>query len=456
MSSDLPIVRVVVLNFDGGDMTLECLDSLLASDWPGDRLDIVMVDNGSLDDVVERVATDERYRTISVLEPLANLGFAGGCNLGIGVAGDHGYVALLNNDATVDPGWLRAMVPVAESDERIGAVAAKMLFADRFHGIEFDVPEASHILAREHRLLGVRVSGVRLDGVRVDDRLAFDEGFHGAEPPQLKDGEELARWSSAAAALRIAADGSAPSTISVRLSCLEQRPFTLRSAIDTVTGTVGPAAEWFEVQIPPEPFDVINNVGSNLFAGGFGGDRGFLEVDKGQYDEPADVFAWCGGAVLLKRSYLDDVGTFDERFFMYYEDTDLSWRGRLRGWRYVYEPGALVRHHHAQSSGVGSDFFRFHTERNRLLVLAKNAPAKLALRSGAGEVRRAITTTIRHYVLRPLTLRLPARPEVAQRWKVCRGYLRLLPAMLRDRWSSERTMPRNELMVWEVVKWPQA
>ena len=456
MSSVLPLVRVVVLNFDGGDMTFECLDSLLASDWPSDRLDIVMVDNGSLDDVVERIAADERYRSIEVLEPLANLGFAGGCNLGIGVAGDHEYVALLNNDATVDPGWLRAMVPVAESDERIGAVAAKMLFADRFHGIEFDVPEASQILASEHRLLGVRVSGVRLDGVRVDDRLAFDEGFHGAEPPQLKDGEELARWSSAIAALRIASDGSSPSTISVRLSCLEPRPFMLRSEIDTVTGTVGPDAEWVEVRIPPEPFDVINNVGSNLFAGGFGGDRGFLDVDDGQYDEPADVFAWCGGAVLLKRSYLDDVGTFDERFFLYYEDTDLSWRGRLRGWRYVYEPGALVRHHHAQSSGVGSDFFRFHTERNRLLVLAKNAPAKLALRSGAGEVRRAVTTTIRHYVLRPLTLRLPARPEVKQRWKVCSSYLRLLPAMLRDRWSSERTMPRDELMEWEVVKWPQA
>jgi GT2 family glycosyltransferase len=223
-----------------------------------------------------------------------------------------------------------------------------------------------------------------------------------------------------------------------------------------VTGTVGRDPEWYDVKIPPEPFDVINNVGSNLFAGGFGGDRGFLEVDEGQYDEPADVFAWCGGAVLLKRRYLDEVGTFDERFFLYYEDTDLSWRGQLRGWRYVYEPGALVRHHHAQSSGVGSPLFRFATERNRLLMLAKNAPAKLAWRSGLGEVRRAVTATIRHYVLRPLTLRLPARPEVAHRWKVCGGYLRLLPAMLRDRWTPGRIVGRTEVMKWEVVKWPQA
>ena len=454
-TADLPVVRVVVLNFDGGDMTLECLDSLLASDWPSDRLDIVMVDNGSLDDVVERVTTDDRYQSVRVLEPLANLGFAGGCNLGIGVAGDHRYIALVNNDATVDPGWLRAMVPVAESDERIGAVAAKMLFADRFHGIDFDVPDASHILRGEHRLLGVRVSGVRLDGQRVDHRLAFDEGFHGAEPPVLKLGEEIARWSSVKGAMRIASDGVAPHTVSVRLSCLEPREVTLRSTTDTVSIAVGTDPQWVHVRIPPVPFDVVNNVGSNLFAGGFGGDRGFLEVDDGQYDEPTDVFAWCGGAVLLKRSYLDDVGTFDVRFFLYYEDTDLSWRGQLRGWRYVYEPSALVRHHHAQSSGVGSELFRFSTERNRLLMLAKNAPARLAWRSGLGEVRRAVTGTIRHYVLRPLTLRLPARPEVAHRWKVCGSYLRLLPAMLRDRWAPGRTVGRNEVMAWEVVKWPQ-
>ena len=224
--------------------------------------------------------------------------------------------------------------------------------------------------------------------------------------------------------------------------------------VATVEATVGPDAEWIDVAIPPEPFDVINNVGSNLFRGGFGGDRGFLEVDEGQYEEPADVFAWCGGAVLLRRSYLDEVGTFDERFFLYYEDTDLSWRGQLRGWRYVYEPGAIVRHHHASSAGVGSSLFLYSTERNRLLMLAKNAPARLAWRSGLGEVRRFMMSVARHYVLRPLTLRLPVRAEVAHRRRVCAGYLRLLPAMLRDRWASGHTVARRDVMRWEVDKWP--
>ena len=47
-----------------------------------------------------------------------------------------------------------------------------------------------------------------------------------------------------------------------------------------------------------------------------------------------DVQAWCGGAVLLRASYLADVGGFDERLFLYYEDVDLSMRGTERGWRY--------------------------------------------------------------------------------------------------------------------------
>lgn len=455
-----PLVRVVVLNFDGGQLTIDCLDSLLASDWPADRLEIVLVDNGSLDDVLDRLAADDRYASVRVFEPLANLGFAGGCNFGMGLTGDHDYVALINNDATVTADWLRAMVPAIEQSDDVGAVAAKMLFANRYHGIEFDVPDASHLVAGEHRMLGVRVSGVRLDGARVDERLAFDEGFHAPEPPVVTDAEEIARWSSATGSLRVAAiSGVQPTTLSVRLSCLEPRAVTLRSTTvegppATVTTVVDRDPVWVDVPIPAEPFDVINNVGSNLFAGGYAGDRGFLEVDRGQYEDPAEVFAWCGGAVLLRRSYLDDVGLFDERFFMYYEDTDLSWRGRLRGWRYLYEPGAVIRHHHAQSSGVGSPFFRFQTERNRLLVLAKNAPHRLAWRSGLGEIRRWSGAVVRHYVIRPFTLRLPVRAEVAHRWAVCSGYVRLLPGMLRDRWATHPSISRDELMEWEVVKWP--
>ncbi|MGA1158125.1 MAG: glycosyltransferase family 2 protein, partial [Ilumatobacteraceae bacterium] len=109
--SDEPKVRVVVLSFDGGQMTIDCLQSLAATDWPADRLEILMVDNGSLDNITPRVQAV--LPQVRILEPLANLGFAGGCNLGITAPPKNGFepdfVALVNNDATVDPGWLRAL-----------------------------------------------------------------------------------------------------------------------------------------------------------------------------------------------------------------------------------------------------------------------------------------------------------------------------------------------------------
>ena len=451
-AADTPLVRVVVLSFDGGQMTIDCLDSLLATQWPADRLQIVLVDNGSLDDVAQRVRAD--YPQVQLLEPMENLGFAGGCNLGMRLPGEHRYVALVNNDATVDPGWLRPLVEAAESAPDIGAVSAKMLFADRYLGIEVAAPGAARINRNDARELGVRVSAVRIDGVRSDARVSFDEDFYGPELPNADYDEEIARWSRARGSMRIAIvpDAPLPSVVSLRLSSPEPRVVTLTTEVEQHTVHVGKDREWIDIALGNEPFDVINNVGSNLYRGGYGGDRGFLERDLGQYETPAEVFAWCGGAVLLKRAYLDHVGLFDEHLFLYYEDTDLSWRGRLQGWRYVYEPRSLVRHRHAASSGVGSPTFRFYTERNRLLVLAKNAPPKLALRAGLGEVRRFLRTMLSAYIGRPLRLQMPERHESAHRRGVCKSYLQLLPSMLRHRRAMKPTVDRAALMSWEAVK----
>ena len=464
METVLPRVRVVVLNYDGGAMTLDCLASVLASNWPADRLEVILVDNGSLDDVAATVTHDPRWRDrVRLLEPLRNLGFAAGCNLGLRQTGDFTYALLLNNDATVEPDTIAQLVAAAErcrreGDDRVGAIAAKLLFADPAQGVTVDCDTSGPLVTGDHRPLGVRVSGVRLDGTRDDARVAFDEGFHLREAPVVADGEELACWSRRHGAVRVVRpQGSAPvHTVSLRLSCLVERTVTLRderTGDGPVTVTVGPEPQWVDVSVHPDVFDVINNVGSEWYLDAFAGDRGFLEADRGQYDQPAEVFAWCGGAVLLDRRYLDDVGLFDERLFLYYEDTELSWRGRRRGWRYVYEPTAVVRHRHAASSGVGSPVFRYQTERNRLLVAARHAPARTAVRVGVGELRRLAATLVRQLVLRPLRLHLPVRAEIGFRRRVTQGYVRLLPAMLAARWQPGATVRRRAIAAWEVDKW---
>ena len=330
-----PYVRVVVLDYDGGALTLDCLDSLAQTEWPADRMEVVLVVNGSLDDILDEVR--RRHPRVRVLEPLANLGFAGGCNLGISAVGEWDHVALVNNDAVVEPGWLAPLVDAVEADPLVGAAAAKILLAERYVGIRVDVPEAGAVPGGDGRRLGVEVVGVRLDGERDDARVSTDEGFHAPDPPG--PGEEMARWSGRSGALRIEVDGdrSAPSRVALRLRAPARRTVSLASEASSGSGAgagtavvaeVGVEPLWVDGRLGGEPFAVVNNAGSSLFAGGYAGDRGFLEPDVGQFDEPCDVFAWCGGGVLLRREYLADVGLFDERLFLYYEDTDLSWRWR--------------------------------------------------------------------------------------------------------------------------------
>ena len=139
-----------------------------------------------------------------------------------------------------------------------------------------------------------------------------------------------------------------------------------------------------------DPANTIQNAGSLLLSDGSGADRGFREPDRGQYDTAEEVFGACGASVLYRRQMLEDVGAFDETFFMYYEDTDLNWRMRLRGWSVLYEPTAVVDHVHAGSSREWSPFFTFHVDRNRLFMLLKNASLPMVMRSFSAFVRLAL------------------------------------------------------------------
>lgn len=90
-------------------------------------------------------------------------------------------------------------------------------------------------------------------------------------------------------------------------------------------------------------------------------------------EQPVEVFGACGGAALYRRAMLEDIGGFDESFFVYLEDVDVAWRGRMRGWRCLYVPGAVVHHQNSATSEHGSSFKHLHVGLNRVRMLAKNA-----------------------------------------------------------------------------------
>ncbi len=77
----------------------------------------------------------------------------------------------------------------------------------------------------------------------------------------------------------------------------------------------------------------------------------------------------CGGIFMMKREAYEDVGGFEEDFFLYHEDHDLSWRMRLRGWKIMVTPKAVLYHHYHFNKGVRKFY---HSERNRLYMLIKN------------------------------------------------------------------------------------
>jgi GT2 family glycosyltransferase len=425
-------VRVVTLNFNGGDLTLACIATLHATDWPTDRLDITLVDNASRDGVVDAVRG--RWPGVRIISSGENLGFAGGMNLGLRALDDVDYVALVNNDVTVSPGWLRPLVDALVDDPGLGAACPKILFSTPFVEIELEVP-TSRRGRGDRRELGARVSGARVGGDDVGAGVQLLDGFWGPEPAARADPSTAAQWTRARARLRVptTTEDPTPSEIRLRVESETPRVASAHAGGDVVELALTPTPTWFSIPVAGVPIEVVNSTGALLTTDGFGSDRGYLEPDDGRFDEPADVFAWSGAAVLLSRPYLDDVGAFDERLFLYYEDLELSWRGQERGWRYRYVPRSVVRHVHSATIGEHSGLARYQNERNRLLVLARHSDTRSALTAAARSLLVTASYARRDIVSPLLRGHRPHAAIVDDRVRAFGGYIRRLPATLRAR-----------------------
>ncbi|CRK59742.1 glycosyltransferase domain containing protein [Alloactinosynnema sp. L-07] len=264
----LPTLSVILVNYRGAEDTLTCLRALRADlDYPADRLQVIVVDNDSQDGSAAKIGAVDG---VELVEAGANLGFAGGCNLGARHA--RGTVlAFLNNDARPDRQWARAAVRVLTEQPDVAAVASKVL---------------------------------DWDGTNID---FVDAGL-----------------------------------------------------------------TWF----------------------GMGYKRHAGQPDDGSHDDPRDVLFATGSAMFVRAGVYRELGGFDERFFMFYEDVDLGWRLNLRGWRVRYEPTSLAYHrHHASMSEVDTkDQSRelYLLERNALAALYKNLSDETLAKALPGALALAV------------------------------------------------------------------
>ncbi|MBI3968895.1 MAG: glycosyltransferase family 2 protein [Chloroflexi bacterium] len=170
--------------------------------------------------------------------------------------------------------------------------------------------------------------------------------------------------------------------------------------------------------------DTLHSAGDEFGLDGVPANRGVWEQDFGQYDDVVDVFGACGGAVLYRRSLLDDIGLFDEEFLGYCEDVDLNFRARLRGHRCRFVPRARV-YHHLSATGGGPQA-SYLCGRNFLFVLVKDLPTAIWRRHWwrIARAQAAIAThALRH--LRQPAARARVRGQLAA--------LTHLPRLLRAR-----------------------
>lgn len=151
----MPKVTIILVNYNGSSDTRECLRSLAEIMYQ--PYDVIVVDNGSRD-AKEAQELQKSFPDVTVIRSEENKGFAGGNNIGIKVAEERrsDYVLLLNNDTTVDPKFLDAMIATAEVNTRVGMVGAKIYYHAEPETIWYDGSSFSWSNGVKHTRISIR------------------------------------------------------------------------------------------------------------------------------------------------------------------------------------------------------------------------------------------------------------------------------------------------------------
>jgi len=118
-----------------------------------------------------------------------------------------------------------------------------------------------------------------------------------------------------------------------------------------------------------------------------GSHRGVNEIDRGQFDKEVETDYVSGAAFFIKKEVLEKIGYFDEKYFLYYEDSDYCFRAKKAGFKVIYYPQSVVYHANAKSTGLGSNLQNYFITRNRMLFASKFLP----LRARVALFREALT-----------------------------------------------------------------
>jgi GT2 family glycosyltransferase len=176
----------------------------------------------------------------------------------------------------------------------------------------------------------------------------------------------------------------------------------------------------------------IDKVGHLIYPDGQNRGRGSGELDEGQYDRVEEILWPDGCAAMYRRAMLDQIGGFDEDFFAYADDAELGLRARIAGWKCMYIPEAVVRHHRGATLGVRSSRRLELIERNRVLLAAKLFPWSLLWLNGVYFAIRLCAG---------LWAAITGQGEVGK-YPGIRGKLQVALAVLKGDWQAVPLLPR--------------
>jgi len=459
-----PFVSVIIVNYNGVHYLPTCLDALRLQTYPQDLFEVIVSDNGSRDGSIELIKNN--YPWVRLLDNSHNLGFASGNNVAIQIARGE-FIILLNNDTLPTPSWLEYMVKVALSDQQAGMVSGHLvMFYDQ---LELEIKTDTFSQEDDPRQLGVQVFDV--DSGVPKGIVQYLKGFYSQEN---LSSEKSFRWCKENATLGIPVPhGTKEWSLSIVIAAPrpDNRVVNVevfnQNALLATWAISGSYPLPYQLMIPSEyrtrakPLE--QNTGSIIFRNGQSRDRGttvrdsevFFEDNIGRYSQIEEVFAGNGANLLLTRQMLGDVGIFDDDFFMYYEDTDLSWRTRLRGWKVLYAPDAVVRHIHCGTTKEWSRDFLYMTERNRLAMVFKNGQLSQVYRVWAGYALKVLMLcwdTIISLIARNQSWRVQAN-QLRIHIRILATLVIWFPSLWRKRQNIQRGVSINPK---ELEKWFQA
>jgi len=351
-----------------------------------------------------------------------NIGFASGNNMGFKQARGE-YVVLLNNDAIIDKNWLAELVAAA-SDKTVGIVASKILLNTPFieATITSSIVQQSDLdQSTDFSPRGVLIENITKSTFDHKNLIWYASGF---EQSKIINGISL-RWSTGKAKVLLpmlegnndfsfvfhgypTSDNSL--TLNAKITIADEEIFSVSLSPNSV---LDKKITLQKALYSKECFWLIQNGGNVLLKNGYSKDIGgvtrvlgkmveeFYEKDSHFFSKKRKLLAACGAGMLIKREVIEQVGFFNQHYFMYYEDIDFCLRAWKQGWDIVFAPKAIMRHRHRATTGKAeSSFFVSMVEKNHLFLLLTHFPLRVFLREYILFILRMLEAVLRQFIFR--------------------------------------------------------